>query len=127
MTCDSELLGVYNIQQTSSFPIKNSSHPYSFLEMQYCKFFACGKLSGMESLSDIIMITSVCGNRKLSGIQYGILESTEKQNTETTGNENTLNFADMARPNWHPARYSSATVENYEHWTVSLQLPYSQN
>ena len=115
MTCDSELLGVYNIQQTSSFPRKNSSHPYSFLEMQYCKFFACGKLSGMESLSDIIMITSiasVCGNRKLSGIQYPIMEYwktwkngiPEQRNNLITGNENALNFADMALPNWHPAR-----------------------
>ena len=43
-----------------------------------------------------------------------------------TGNENALNFADMARAVGFQ-RGGSATVENYEHWTGSQQLSYSQN
>ena len=50
----------------------------------------------------------------------------EQRDNLTTGNENALNFADMAHA-IGIQRGSSATVEIYQHWTDSLQLPYSQN
>ena len=50
---------------------------------------------------------------------------TEYRNNGITFNENALNIADMARA-VGVQRGSSATVENYEHWIDSQQLPYSQ-